>query len=196
MAKQEQIVCVTDPGTFVFSNLHKARDYENNGKFAFDTRFLLLGAAADKLRAQVDQWMLASQAIHKKKLNDPPYGDHLDRDKNVVPGVTEFKFKVYTTPDWPRQPKFFDGGGNLIPPVNIGNGSRGRIKYEVYFSKGGNKSGVMLQPVEVQISKLVPGFSGRNYGGFAADPEAEYTYSNEAPEGFNGSGTPATGGEI
>jgi hypothetical protein len=162
--KKEQPILVTPFGTLVFANLTKPRDYKGNGDFAYDTGFLLDGAQADEFIAQIDAWMKDSQAESKLRPNDPPYTEHTDKEKNVVPGVTKFKFKLRAETKlkngdvWKRKPKLVDADAKPIEgPIRIGNGTRARIKYQPYFSTGGNRAGVVLQPLLVQIVDLKGG---------------------------------------
>lgn len=198
--RKEAVIYTTPKGVFVFANLDKPRDYDGNEQFAYDVGLVLKGAAADELAAQVDGWMKESKAAQPKlRKADEPYVPNTDRDKNEIPGETKFKFKVYAT--WPdgssRQPKLWDAGGNLIPSnIKIGNGSTGYIKYVTYFTGGGQKAGVMLQPVAVQITKLVKPTGGFDNVGFAAAEDGEFTYSADEASFGPADGEAATGGEI
>jgi hypothetical protein len=161
--KEEMPILTTAVGTLFFPYLRKPRAHKDApDKLAYDTGFLLSGAAADELIAKVDAWAKQSEAENKLRPGDKPYQEHTDKERNVIPGVTRFKFKLRTGMKlkdgsvWNRKPKIVDSQGNPVPEsVRLTTGTRARIKYQPHLATGGNKSWVVLQPLLVQIVELV-----------------------------------------
>jgi hypothetical protein len=179
MAKKETFV--TPQGRLSYPFLTRARDYNRDGNFAYDTGLIVEGEDAAELVAMIDEFMKQAKKESKKPNGNPPYAPVVDAEGDPVPGKFLFKFRVRAT--WPdgasRQPKFVDADGNNVPKVNLrlGSGTLARIRFlpNLYGAKN-KSSGVTLQPVAVQIIELVEyegtaeGFEPvKHKGGFKAE---------------------------
>lgn len=69
---------------------------------------------------------------------------------------------------WDRKPKLFDAALKPCPNVIPYGGSEMIVNFEVYKWDAGGKKGVSLQPVAVQIIKLVQGDQNAEGFGFTA----------------------------
>lgn len=145
---------------------HIARDYKDNGKFAYTGSIVLEGADADELTAAIDAQITQSKKEHQKRTGAPaPHEPQTIFDEEAeeweeVPGLTKVKLRVPATTQtkngpWDRQPVFYDADGKVIDPVAIGAGSRVVIAYQFYRWMSGANAGVTLQPVAIQILELV-----------------------------------------
>jgi hypothetical protein len=164
MAKQKRkIPTFTSPiGTLVYPFLIKARDYKGDEKFAYSTKLVLTGEEAAAFEKFVDEQLEIAKADHgTKKVANCPYDEHKDDDDNVIEGATAFKFKVAARTEtkngtWDRRPAIFDSAGTPIVPLpRIGSGTQARVSFQVYRWKNPSGAGVTLQPVAVQVIRLV-----------------------------------------
>jgi hypothetical protein len=161
--KKEKAETIASPvGTLVYAFLNQARDYNDNGEFAYSTSLLARGQDAADFMKLIDGLMTASQAqFDAKKLEEPPYEPYVDRDNKAHEGVTRFKFKVKTGIEtsrgiWNRKPYFLDAALKpcAVEPM-IGEGTEARVAFQVYNWQSKGKAGITLQPIFLQIVKLV-----------------------------------------
>lgn len=91
---------------------------------------------------------------------------------------------------WDRKPVVIDAKRNVIPDdVNPWGGSTVRVKCEVYLSQNKDgKKGVSLQPLAVQVLKLVEGGTGGapDLSGFDEDEDGFTVGDREDFGGFDG----------
>lgn len=156
----------TPVGTLFMPYLVTPRDFKGDQRFAYDTGLVLTGAEASAFANQVDA-MLKEQAAEAgaRSVRPAPYKDHTDKDGNVIPGATLFRFKVPAEVQtkrgpWVRKPKIADSLGKLVDTegLTIGTGTEARIAFTTYLTQGGGQAGLRLEPVGVQIRKLVETF--------------------------------------
>lgn len=154
-----------------------------------DTKFDELGQYKADIAvplAEAAPLMEKLQTIHKahtgkpaKKAENTMWIMQLD-DAGEETGNVIFKIRVKnrTTRSgevWDRRPKLFDA--NLKPiDVNPYGGTKMIVSFDVYEWVAGDKKGVSLQPVGVQIIELVSGTGG------GADPSA---MGFKAQEGYS-----------
>lgn len=76
---------------------------------------------------------------------------------------------------WHRQPKVFDARGQIVKPIPaIGGGSEIKLQVEVYcWQTPAGKKGVSLQPLSVQLLKLVER-GNQDVNPFDEEPDAEF----------------------
>ena len=161
-------------GTLVFPYLNKARDYKDDGKFAYTTGLLLEGQDAANFEREVEALCLESCKRNKTtKRAVVPYGPATEKDENgdkiEVDGSIVFKFrlpaftKMKSGEIWERKIAFFDSAGNpLSPPPLIGAGTRAAITFQVYYWKTPLGASAQLQPKGVFIVDLVEFEPGDN----------------------------------
>jgi hypothetical protein len=177
MRYDPKTVFTSPAGPASFPNLNKPRQYKNKGVFSYDTGLILseevflhekLRGADMPLHDAIREWARLSVEKNRFEPRPPPYGPLLEKDAdgNRVPvdGFAVVKFKVDATTEtrkgdvWDRKPKFFDANGAPITTeagqIVVG-GTIIRVKFTVWLSKGGDKSGVKLQPVAIQICRAV-----------------------------------------
>lgn len=105
--------------------------------------------------------------------------NEIDKESGEETGRVIFKFRVKDRvlkngDPWDRQPKVFDAKGAKVSPVPaIGGGSEYKVQFEVYCWDTGAKTGVSLQPTDIQLLKLVERSSGDTCP-FDEEPDAEY----------------------
>jgi hypothetical protein len=170
-------VFTSPAGPASFPNLNKPRQYKNKGVFSYDTNIILsdavftqekLRGANMPLRDALLAWGALSVERSRLEPRTLPFGPLLEKDAdgNRVPveGFTSVHFKVDAETMtrrgeiWDRKPKFFDADGHpIIDPAKqiVVGGTVIRVKFTVWLTKGGDKAGVKLQPVAVQICKAV-----------------------------------------
>jgi hypothetical protein len=161
------------PASFPF--LTKPRQFQNRGAFAYDTGLILSDAAFTKeglrgidmpFRDAIEAWGALSVERSRFEPRPLPYGPLLERDGdgNRLPvegfHVVRFKVDAETTTKkgdvWDRKPKLFDKDGHPMPVgTAVAPGTIIRIKFTVWLTSGGDKAGVKLQPVAVQIVRAV-----------------------------------------
>ena len=83
---------------------------------------------------------------------------------------------------WDRKPKLFDASLTPCPAVIPYGGTEMVVNFEVYEWEAGNKKGVSLQPVAVQILKLVQGDDSAEGYGFAAASGFEAPEDNQTED--------------
>ena len=169
MAHNDKEVFTSPAGRLIFVNLTKPRQYKNKGEYAYDTHLVLTDEAfnakgpngAPSLHERIVAWAAASVEKHKLEPRELPIQPLMEKVGDVrqpVAGFTCVKFKVDAQTKtrkgeiWERKPKLFDRFGH--PITNLGDvpaGTLARIKFTVWFTSGGDKAGVKLQPVSVQI---------------------------------------------
>jgi hypothetical protein len=207
MAKREEKypTFTTVVGTLVYPHLNKARDFQGDEKFAYDTGFVLTGEAAADLEGKIDRWLEESAQLHKKRALKPPYDPHEDEDGNEVEGATRFKFKVTASTVtkkgkvWDRKPSIFDRYGNALPPEPyVGSGTTAQIAFQVYLWKNPSGAGVSLQPTAILVRDFVAfdGSRGAKSFGFEVEEQPEGTEnegSGSAVGALEQSAPPATG---
>ncbi|NIQ60296.1 MAG: hypothetical protein GWO39_14855, partial [Gammaproteobacteria bacterium] len=168
--------------------------YKGDQRFAYDCGLVLEGAEASTFASQVDALLKEHAAeAGARSVRPPPYVDHTDRDGNVIPGAVRFKFKVPAEIQtkrgpWVRKPKIADSLGKLVDTegLTIGTGTEARIAFTVYLTQGGGQAGLRLEPVGVQIRKLVEAFQPSDEvtfeamdDGFAADEPGSFEEEGE-----------------
>lgn len=170
-------VFTSPAGPASFPNLNKPRQFKNKGVFSYDTNLILadnvftqekLRGADMSFRDAILAWGALSEAKSRLEPRALPFGPLLEKDADgnrlPVEGFTVVKFKVdaETTTRrgeiWDRKPKFFDADGHPITdPAKqiVVGGTVIRVKFTVWLTSGGDKAGIKLQPVAVQICKAV-----------------------------------------
>lgn len=178
------------PGVLIFPFLNRARDYQNNGKFAYSCGLRLAAEEElERLRSFVEGEGKEACRARFPKETAPTKASPLGRfkqDANAWPFRTflpgeddegeEFEYVAFKA-NTPRtlkdgrtidcQPRFFDADLKPIPAADvplIGAGTRACIGFQLY-AWNTNGVGLTFVPIAVQILELVeykPGF---------ADPE-------------------------
>lgn len=193
---------VTPVGKIIFPWIIEPRDYQGNGKFAYSCSLDLEGEDAAQLAALVDAEIEEARArFNTNKVFSTPYGPATDRQKEEIPGVTRFKFKVGASAEtkngqqWDRKPTLVDCDRNPIvaktfDDLPLGAGSLVRIAFTPYPWKNPGGVGVTLQPVAVQVLELVrfvddsaSAFDDSVKGSFKAEAPREET-PEETDEGY------------
>ena len=100
---------------------------------------------------------------------------------DVNDGVVKVKFRVKAVINtkkgpWDRKPNVTTPDGNEVI-CRIGNGSEGKVAFELYFWNTALGLGVTLQPRFVRITKLVPYKSPGDISPFDNEEEAPRTAS-------------------
>lgn len=188
MAHNDKEVHTTPPGRLIFVNLTTPRQFKNKGVFAYDTGLILSDAQMDEklkttglsLGESIHAWANASVEKSKFPARELPIQPLFEKDAegNRIPvaGYNVVKFKVDAETKtrrgeiWERKPKLFDRmGAPAVGVATVPPGTLARIKFTVWLTSGGDKAGVKLQPVSVQLIKL---------------PEVSETFeAYEGPEG-------------
>jgi hypothetical protein len=155
-AKYEDIV--TAVGTFKFANLNVARDYNNNGKFAYDAKFVLEGAEAQIVKDAIEVICMAELGKPHSGLTFPVYKDETDDDGSEY---TVFSLKVKASIESKsgktidKKPKFLTTAGVPVSPEPIvGGGTRAAVCIRPYTWEK-PFPGITLQPDAVMIHELV-----------------------------------------
>lgn len=201
--QQDNTEFVTEFGEFKYSWIHKARDFQNDKKFKYSTNLILDGVDAVKRQQFCDEqsqrsWGLCGSPMHPQKPEEqhiapPPYRILVGED-GKPDGRIEFKFKVNAETlitkgkrageIWERQPFVADSQGDPIDPsIAIGDGSEGRVGFQLFFWKNKDGAGFSMQPTRVQVVKYVKYVGGSNFekveGGYVAPKQDD----SRAPEG-------------
>lgn len=167
-------------GTAVYPALNRPdTKFDELGQYKADVRIPVQEAQAvmEKLGAAYKAYM--GKAI--SKADNTLWKMETDEDGNQT-GFVVFKCRVKNKlkkdgSTWDRKPKLFDAKLKPLPAgVNPWGGTEMRVNVEVYEWLAGSKKGVSLQPLGVQIIKLVSGTGG------SADPSA---MGFEEEEGFS-----------
>lgn len=189
-------VYTTPVGTLVYPNLNVPRDFNGDGRFAYDTNLVLDGEEAEQLKDLVDAGREASEKKFKTGAQlKPCYGPHIVKDsesgeEEEVPGALRFRFKVQAVTktkkgrEWDRQPELFDSKGSPVNPDKaiVGSGTKARIAFQLYPWKNPSGSGLTLQPMAVMIYDFVEGRTQRGGDagayGFESDGEGSFSASS------------------
>lgn len=162
-----------------------------------DTKFDELGqykADCSVPKAEAEELIEQLIDIHKRHTGKVPkrsentmFMDEIDDQGNETGNVV-FKIRVKNRLNkkgelWDRRPKLFDAALKPID-VNPWGGTKYIVSFDVYEWNAGDKKGVSLQPVGVQIIDLKTGTGGPDASamGFAA----QEGYSAPAAEGSEG----------
>lgn len=123
----------------------------------------------------------------------------VDNETGEETGYVVFKIKAKNKQlkdgsTWDRRPLIIDGKRNTVPAsVAVWGGSRIRVKVEVYCFKTKDGPGMSLQPVTVQVLKLVTGTGGQpDISGFDEDEDG-YVIEEDTSD-FDGGNAGDTGG--
>lgn len=195
MARQERYT--TPVGKLVYPHLTKARDFQGNGKFAYDTQFLIEDAAAARdFAGFVAEQLEASKTKHGKPAAPAPYAFNEEGGLVVrfkVNAITETK-----NGSWDRKPALFHRNGEPVEDgFMVGGGSVGQLSFTVYHWKTPSQCGVTLQPVAGIFDLLVEYQKGGSASDFGfetrgerpsptADDEETSTPPEAAPTGARG----------
>lgn len=158
-------VLISPVGKLVHPHLNVARDFQGDGKFAYDTLFDVEGDEGREMEALI----LARAQDHAKRSGARSPLDMskvileaLDSQGELMPDVTRFKFKarIIMTKNgpWDRKPAFYKADGTaMIPEPQLGSGSIVQIAYTIYEWFFAKKPGVTLEPEGVLIHELKSG---------------------------------------
>jgi hypothetical protein len=155
----DNIRITTPKGIAKYPRLNKAdTKFDENGVYKVDLVMPAKEAEGfvKKVTAIRDEAFKASKMKKKAKL---PFEKELNDDGDETGNIIiRCKAKNVVTKKgdlWDRKPKQFDAAGQRID-VNIGGGSELKLNCEVYIWEAASMGlGVTLQPVAVQVIKLV-----------------------------------------
>lgn len=164
-----------------------------------DTKFDELGAYKADVAVSADEAKDIIAALQKvakahmgkalpKASNSCWYVETDDEGEETGRIVFKCRVKNRTRKDgklWDRRPMVIDAKKNEMPTdVNVWGGSVIRVQVEIYEWNAGGKKGISLQPVVVQVIKLVSG-SGPDLSAFGEEDgyevEDDDTAADTAP---------------
>jgi len=193
--KYEDIV--TAVGVFKFANLNVARDYNKNGNFAYDAKFVLEGAEAQIVKDAIEVICMAEHGKAHSALTFQVYKDETDDDGSEY---TVFSLKVKAalasksgkTID--KKPKFLTTAGVPVTPEPvIGGGTRAAVCIRPYTWEK-PFPGITLQPDAIMVHELVeyiPRDDAYYAGKFAAAGADQVNNDNPAPRSAPAAGRAA-----
>lgn len=193
MAQKNERVTI-GPGYAVFPAL-KVPDtkFDELGQYKADIS-IPLKEAEPVMKKLSDVFKAHTGKAPSKSVNTMWYMEE-DRDTGEETGNVVFKCRVKNKRRksdgqiWDRRPKLFDAA---LKPVDVSpwGGSQYIVNAEVYCWDAGGKKGVSLQPVGVQLIKLIEGggeapedmgFAKRD-DGFVADEDASEGFTSQTSE--------------
>lgn len=171
-------VHISPVGRLVFPHLNTARDYKNNGKFAYDTLFDIEG---EEGRA-FEQLIVRCADDYSKRAGKPVdlstvIYEATDKDGKPLVDTIRFKFKASIVQTkrgmWDRKPAFYAADGTpMEPEPAIWSGTVAQIAFTVYeWVMGAGRSGrpgITLQPEALWIHDLKTGDAGQVDRSFGA----------------------------
>lgn len=181
---------VTPKGEFRWPHIMTAdTTYKVEGQYHI--KVLLTGTEAEEMQKLVDtahaEWKTKCQQKSAKKWQEfLPYKVTLD-DEGMEEG-TEFHFKLKASGTNSRSGETFTQRPIVVGPKNepiattvkVGNGSIGRVAYEIAPYEHGTSLGVQLRLRMVQVLKLVEYIASGNAED-VFDVDEEYEVVQEAP---------------
>ena len=189
MADREDII--TPVGTLKYVFFNEPRDFEDDGRFKYDCKFVLRGADSEALKSSIDAVCRDGIGKSATSLKHAVWKD-VEEDGDEY---TEFTFKVNAMgtskggKPYSRKPIFLQADGTPfgMEEPQVGAGTRARIALTPYCwstKKGDKPTGLTLQPRAVKIIELVER-KVRDAGHYASAFEAE-----EGATGGNGAVAP------
>ena len=173
----------TPVGTAVYPRL-KTPDTKFDDLGAYKADISIPAAEAAALITELTDIWKAHVGKAPKKADNPMFSMETD-DQGEETGNVIFKMRAKNKMNkngelWDRRPKLFDASLNPID-VNPYGGTKYVVSFEARAWEYGDKKGVSLQPLGVQIIELIEGGSATNAAamGFAAQDG----YASPAHEG-------------
>jgi hypothetical protein len=204
---------VTEFGELVYPNFQVPRQFKGKGEFKYDGLLRLpedsiIGEASQTpFREFVEQQLDMARAEFASKL--PFHNPIKDAQADDKPATLTCKFSVNAIVktkkgrDWERQPVIFDSRGVVVKDCpSLGTGTEARIRFIVYRWESTSAVGITLQPIAIQVRKLVErtegggGFDAVEGSGWQAEDQGGFVPSREqratvAPEGLGAGPTRA-----
>lgn len=179
---KESIKLMTPRGAAVYPAIdRKDTKFDDNGVWKAD--IALSKEAAEPLIKKLQAIFKSHTGKVAPVSKNSMFYKETDKETGEETGRVIFKLRVKDRvlkdgSPWERQPKVFDGAGQLVSPIPaIGGGSEYKVRFEVYCWDTGANKGVSIQPTDIQLLKLVERTAGET-SPFDEEPDADF-YTGE-----------------